>query len=371
LEVASPGPHPPTTVPVDTYVPFEQQQENSGPVLSAFDEGPERLSPSADLKSAVEAGPLPITASEPIADAEAQLPAAGAPPGAPVAVPATPAPPRPSTFTIMLLGDDRDEPGKGTWRTDVMALVVIQPETKTSAVLAIPRDLYVNIPDHEPDRINTVDFLGHYTKYPGDGPALLNRTLQENFGFGFDRYVRIDFTGFVNVVDTLGGIDVDVDCPLEEVFADKAFPGGRLLKISAGLQHMDGATALMFVRQRHDNGDTDRSRRQFKVLMALREKALKMDTIPLIPKLWTSYRASVQTDLSLTEAIKFAGWLYDFDADNIRGRIIDQTMATPWTTPKGAWVLLPDRQKIADAYQTLLTGPRLLDAGHRTSRCPQ
>jgi LCP family protein required for cell wall assembly len=279
-------------------------------------------------------------------------------------------PARPQTFNVVLLGTDRNETGKGTWRTDVMALVALDPETQVAGVLAIPRDLWVNIPDHEPDRINTVDFLGHYTKYAGDGQALLNRTLHENFGFGFDRFIRIDFNGFSQVVDELGGIDVVVDCPLEERFSDPVLPEGRLLKVTPGLQHMDGPTALLYVRQRHDNGDSDRSRRQFKVLMALREKALKLDTLPLLPKLWTTYRANVQTDLSVPEILQLARWMVDFKTENLRGRIIDQTLADPWTTPKGAWVLLPRVDQIKSAYNDLLTAPSLADAGHRAN-CPK
>ena len=269
----------------------------------------------------------------------------------------------------MLLGSDRNQPGKGTWRTDVMALVVIEPESRVTGVLALPRDLYVDIPGHEPGRINTVDYLGEYTKYPGGGSALLNRTLQDNFGFGFDRFIRVDFAGFVDVVDTLGGIDVDVDCPLEEYFADPAYPAGRLLQLDAGLHHLDGSTALMFVRQRHENGDTDRSRRQFKVLMGLRDKALTFDTLPLIPRLFSSYRATVQTDLSILEAFELGRWFYDWKTENIRGRIVDQTMASQWTTPKGAWVLLPDREKVLRAYDTLLAAPRLMDVSVRAGRC--
>ncbi len=133
---------------------------------------------------------------------------------------------------------------------------------------------------------------------------------------------------------------------------------------------MDGHTALLYVRQRHDNGDTDRSRRQFKVLMALRDKALKLDTLPLLPKLWTTYRANVQTDLSMTEILQLARWMADFQTTSLHGRIIDQTLADPWTTPKGAWVLLPHVDQIKAAYRDLLSAPNVIDAGHRT-RCPK
>ena len=262
-------------------------------------------------------------------------------------------------------------PGKGTWRTDVMALTVIDKDSGQVGVLAIPRDLYVDIPDHDPERINTVDFLGHYTKYPGGGPALLNRTLQENFGFGFDRYIRVDFAGFVDLIDILGGIEVDVDCAFEELFADPELPGGRLLKVSPGRQQMDGHTALLYVRIRHGTTDTDRSRRQLKVLMAIREKALQLNSILLIPQLWNNYRTTVQTDLSLAETLDLARLAYEFDPDNMHGQVIDQSMTTQGRTAERAWILIPDRRKIREAYDRLLTAPRLIEAGRRKGRCPK
>lgn len=282
---------------------------------------------------------------------------------------ASPTPTRDS-FNIILLGSDRNIPGKGTWRTDVMALTVIDRETREVGVLAIPRDLYVSIPGHKPERINTVDFLGHYTKYPGGGPALLNETLQQNFGFGFDRFIRVDFAGFVELVDILGGIDVMVDCAFEELFADPDLPGGRLLSVSPGLQHMDGYTALLYVRVRHGTTDTDRSRRQFKVLMAIWDRALQLNTILLLPQLWNNYHTTIQTDLSLIEALDLARVAYEFEPGNMHGRVIDQTMATAGRTAEKAWILIPDQRRIREAYAGLLAAPSLMDAGQRVGRCP-
>ncbi len=308
-------------------------------------------------------------------------PPVGATPGitiviAPLPTPtATPSPtpsptPTRTTFNLILLGSDRNIPGKGTWRTDVMALTVIDRETREVGVLAIPRDLYVSIPGHPPERLNTVDFLGHYTKYPGGGPALLDRTLRQNFGFGFDRYIRVDFTGFVELIDLLGGIDVEVDCPFEERFADPEVPGGRLLKLDAGWQHLDGHTALMYVRSRLTTNDWDRSRRQFKVLMALREKLLKLDTLLLIPQLWDNYRVTVQTDLSLGEALDLARLAYEFDVNDIHGQVIDASMTIPARTAMKSWVLLPEHSKIKQAYDQLFSAPSLIEAGRHRGKCP-
>jgi len=251
-----------------------------------------------------------------------------------------------------------------------MALTVIDRETREVGVLAMPRDLYVSIPGHPPERLNTVDFLGHYTKYPGGGPALLDRTLRQNFGFGFDRFIRVDFTGFVELIDIVGGIDVEVDCPFEERFADPEVPGGRLLKLEAGQQHLDGHTALMYVRSRLSTSDLDRSRRQFKVLMALREKLLQLDTLLLIPQLWNNYRVTVQTDLSLGEALDLARLAYEFDAKDIHGQVIDTSMTIPGRTAMKSWVLLPEPSKIKRAYDELFSAPSLIEAGRHRGKCP-
>ena len=133
---------------------------------------------------------------------------------------------------------------------------------------------------------------------------------------------------------------------------------------------MDGHTALLYVRLRHGTTDTDRSRRQFKVLMAIRDKALQLNTILLLPQLWNNYHTTIQTDLSLIEALDLARVAYEFQPGNMHGRVIDQTMATPGRTAQKAWILIPDHRRIREAYNNLMTAPSLMEAGQRVGRCP-
>ena len=116
----------------------------------------------------------------------------------------TPVPMGPGVLHIMLLGTDRRPPDDG-WRTDTMILVSVDPEERIVSMVSIPRDLYVAIPGHGKTRLNLADNIGEAEHYPGGGPALLRRMLEENLGLTFDRYVRIDFQGFVEMIDLLGG----------------------------------------------------------------------------------------------------------------------------------------------------------------------
>jgi LCP family protein required for cell wall assembly len=227
-----------------------------------------------------------------------------------------------------------------------------------AAVLSLPRDLYVNIPTRGGDRLNIADFWGEYTKYQGGGPALLKRVIAENFGIRVDKYARVDFEGFKRIIDTLGGIDVNVPCALEDDFIDASSPTGfRHFSVEAGLQHMDGDTALMFVRQRHNTGDVSRALRQQRVVSALRARALSPDIVPKIPALYQQLQDSVQTDFGTIDLPGLIQIGTSLRPESIRGRVIDETMWNFWTTPDGKSVLVFDKDKVRAAVDDLFNAP--------------
>ncbi len=276
------------------------------------------------------------------------------------------------TTNLLLLGTDKRKEVDGTWRTDTMIMVAINSVSDTVGVINIPRDLWVHIPAYRDEaRINIVDFLGHRTDYPGGGPALLKETIQYNLGLPIDNYARLDFEGFKQVIDTLGGITVEVDCPLEDWFIDPDSPTGfKHMKVMSGTQHMNGELALMFVRSRRRGDDWDRARRQQRVLLAVRERVLQLDILPRIPDLWRSMKGYVETDLGLSD-ILYLAWLgYQVDLEDIRGQTIDRSMARSWETPRGAQVLVPDAEKIHKALEGLFDAPPLSETS-RLYRCPQ
>jgi LCP family protein required for cell wall assembly len=136
-------------------------------------------------------------------------------PSAPQAI-ATIAPPpnvaEGERINVLLLGIDRRVDEEGPWRTDTMIVATLDPKSKTAGMLTIPRDLYVPIPapGAGENRINTANFYGDSSKYPGGGPALAKRTVEYNFAIPIHYYVVIDFDGFRKIIDALGGIDIDV-----------------------------------------------------------------------------------------------------------------------------------------------------------------
>jgi len=273
----------------------------------------------------------------------------------------TPLPVPEGVISIILLGGDR-LPGQVDWRTDTMIYVRIDPASKVVGMLSIPRDLWVHIPGYGENRLNTADYLGESTGYPGGGPALLNETLLHNLGIGFDHYVRVNFEGFKRIVDILGGIDVDVECAVELWGADPDNPGGwtQIGYVPAGMQHLDGLTALRYAQCRYNTPVFDRDLRQQKVLFAVRDRVMELGITGLVTRtleLLVTMRDMVQSDLSPTGITSLAQLVPEVPPSNVNRANIDLSMAPQWTTPEGAWVLLPDREKIAPIIMSMLDPP--------------
>lgn len=250
----------------------------------------------------------------------------------------------PTNINILLLGTDQ-RPGQINWRTDTIILLTINQTEKTVGMLTIPRDLYVNIPSIGKQRINTADFYGEYYHYPGGGPNLIKTTVEQNLGIRVHYYIRGGFDAFRKATDILGGIDVDVDCPLyEQDFYDDY--GHATLNFLPGMQTMDGVTALRYARSRYTTNDYDRGRRQRKVILAMWDKATSLNLLPKWPQLYQEMSDSIQTDLSPTELAALAYIGTQLKMDKIKSRAIDNRTTIPYTTPEGAMVLLPNAEKI-------------------------
>jgi LCP family protein required for cell wall assembly len=206
----------------------------------------------------------------------------------------------------------------------------------------VPRDLWVQIPGHASNRINTVDALGERVDHPGGGRGLLDETLRLNLGVPVHRYVRIDFAGFVRMVDAMGGVTVDVPVPLREWFPDLKAPlGRRYFTMPAGVRQMDGRTALAYCRSRMTTSDFGRSSRQQQVLLALWQKALTLDALRQVPTLWKEFQDSVSTDLSTKELLQLVYFASALEPEQVRRAQLDGTTVRGWTTAGGAQVLLP------------------------------
>lgn len=252
---------------------------------------------------------------------------------------------RTERVNLLLLGADK-RPDETIYRTDTLIVVTLDPATKTAGMLSIPRDLWVPIPGYGESRINQAFVLGEVKKYPGGGPALAMRTVQEFLGVPIHGYILVDFDGFRKLIDQIGGIDVMVEKPIDDTQYPTDDYGYQEVHIPAGLVHMDGDLALKYARVRHGSSDIDRGRRQQQVLMAARDKALRLNLLPKLPSLMATVMGTVQTDLQPGEILALAKLANQVDSESIRAAVIDYTMVVETKTPSGGDVLLPNREKI-------------------------
>ena len=259
-------------------------------------------------------------------------------------------------ITILLMGIDRRPGEPFISRTDSMMLLSYDPVTNKAAILSVPRDLYVVIPDHGRDRINTAFVYGSRGNNPAGGAALAMETVTYNLGVPIDHYILVDFSAVIQTVDGLGGVDVDV--PFE--IYDPTYPdmnyGYDPLRIPAGIQHLDGETALKYARTRHVDNDFGRAQRQQQLLFAVRDKVLEMGVTNMlrqIPFFYNQMQEGVRTDLSIEELIQLARKVSGIPDENIQTAVLDYEYVVSYTTDAGASVLIPINEKVAPLIQTM------------------
>ena len=265
----------------------------------------------------------------------------------------------------MLLGSDRYSDASG-WRTDVIIIVSINPDGPSAAMLSIPRDLYVWVPEWKMSKINTVDSRGERVGYPDGGPGLLKQTLLYNLGIPVHYYARVDFDGFMRIVDTMGGLEVPVTCEITEwrlkspELDQEVEENWELYTLDQRVHHLDGDLALWYSRSRLRSSDFDRSRRQQQILRAMISKALNTDIIPQIPQLWGDFADTIETDLGLGEILQLAAIAPKLDFNKIKGQFISGDAVRVWTTPNTkAYVLLPQYERISEIVADVFEPPSL------------
>ncbi len=267
----------------------------------------------------------------------------------------------PGRMNILIVGmDGRSANYDRAARADALTVVGVNFGDRTAQVLSIPRDLWVQIPAYgdQPtveNRINTAYALGQQYGYPGGGAAFEAYAISQILGLRIDRTVVLNFSVFENTVDTIGGVDIEV----KRAISDPKYPddeGGTLvLEIPAGLVHMDGRTALMYARTRHQDSDFGRMRRQQQVMMAVRDKLLTPETLVVLPSLAQLIYQSVRTDLTLEEVGLLGCVGPQISADAITRIVIDQKAVEPLNA-NGAQVLKPRMDVILPLLEAFSTG---------------
>src|SRR5215207_10512151 len=230
-------------------------------------------------------------------------------------------------MNVLVLGVDKRPPDSkeqkvdGT-RTDTIMLVRLVPGTGQVKLLSVPRDLLIEIEPGVKDRINAAYFYGGVEQTIG--------ALENYAEVPIDHYAIVDFEGFSEVVDAMGGVEVDV----EDEFPSR-------WRMGNGLQNLDGRNALLYARYRGTaGGDLDRIERQQELVAALRSKALRWNTVTKVPEIVGVLMRNVETNVGPVEAVSLGRALVMHDG---QGRIYTaQLRGTPTTLPNGDQVLLPD-----------------------------
>lgn len=260
-----------------------------------------------------------------------------------------------SRINILLLGLDYTEeraikePGPNM--SDTMILVTIDPMTKTLGALSIRRDLWVNVPGHDYNKINKAYWWGEVDNLPGVGGAgLAMKTVEEFLGVPINFYARVDFNTFVRLVDEVGGVPINVT---ERMLIDPNHTGSPFW-LEPGLAVMPGNYLLEYARNRSTSGgDVDRGHRQMELVTSLFQKIVSLNMMPQLisraPALYQELSSGVQTNMTLGQAIQLGLLFVQIPQSNFKTYNITYDHASPemiWTASGEQYVLRPFMDKI-------------------------
>lgn len=271
-------------------------------------------------------------------------------------------------INILVVGlDRRPRDGDIPSRTDTVFIVTVDPKTKSAGILGIPRDGAVEIPlragGSYTDRINTVYVKGESEDYPDGGIGLLKDVIYNNFNVEIHKHVLVDFEGFIDLVDAIGGIDVDVpDYVYDPYYSWTELPGDYdPQEFEEGRQHMDGRTALAYSRIRFSSDDLDRIQRQQRVIFAAVEKGKSLNVLKNARDLWSKYNDAIETDISDGQVLGYADAANQVK-DNISAVSLGDA-TVPFTGPGGAAWQWFDWATVDEIVQALFEDREPLDPG--------
>jgi len=266
-------------------------------------------------------------------------------------------------INILLLGSDTD--GKNSAplaQTDIV--VTIDPTTKYVGMLSIPRDLWINVPGFGMHKLDEAFGLGWQYQNPADpnatpfenAAAVSKLTIEQDFGIPINYYAWVGLNGFIKVIDTAGGIDINALHPmLDDVYPNDinspdAYAYKRLY-IVPGPQHMDGIQALEYVRTRHSDlvGDFGRSERQQQVLSQLKTKLDTPGIVNELPALAQDMDGYVKTDMTLSDLVNLVTYARGLDPNKVDHLVLSPPYSTSFTAPNGEAAFQPVCSQIQPA----------------------
>lgn len=245
-----------------------------------------------------------------------------------------------TNFLILGKGGKQHE---GANLTDTILVASLNDNEKTVSLLSIPRDLYVQDTIVGSSKINAV-YPYALLEYEDEEKAL-NHTIskvEEILNLDIHYYFQIDFTGFIELIDALGGVTVNVDQAIYDPYYPKdGTPYTETFSIDAGIQELDGETALKYARSRKTTSDFDRSRRQQQILFAVKEKALETKIIfnkDKIRELLLTLDDNISTNVTSKEILTLGSMASDYKTDDIQRRVITDSLYQC-----GGFLFTPDR----------------------------
>jgi LCP family protein required for cell wall assembly len=282
----------------------------------------------------------------------------------------TPAPTLPpwdgkERLSVLLVGSDQ-RAGQGTFNTDTLIVATVDPETGQVAMFQVPRDMVdVPVPANARSvwgrvyrgKINSWYMQNRKRSDLWAGKSdttrgfnALKALLGELYGLDIRYYVMVNFDGFRKVVNTLGGVQVNVQMPVYESTYPVA--GGKLarLYIPAGPQHMTGTEALRYARSRHRSSDFDRGRRQQRVLLSIREQANPQAILANLPELVDALKDSIKTDIRTKDLPELLSLAERVNTEDVRSFVFSPSFyATEYLNSDRGYIITPKVSRIRRA----------------------
>ena len=201
---------------------------------------------------------------------------------------------------IVVMGVDSRDGDEG--RSDTLFVVMLDTVNHQTSLLSIPRDTLVQIPRHGWDKANHA--------YAYGGHKTTQQMVEQFLGIQVNNYILIDFKGFKQVVDAIGGVDINVE---KEMHYSDPYDssGGLKINLHKGMQHLDGEKAMEYVRYRDEEGDIGRIRRQQKFVAAVYDKVTSANILLKVPGLIKQITMMIKTDMDITDMGKLAKAMYN------------------------------------------------------------
>jgi LCP family protein required for cell wall assembly len=243
--------------------------------------------------------------------------------------------------SVLLVGADQ-RPEQKKFSTDTIIVASVDPETKRTSLLSIPRDTRVALSGHDYVKINEI--------VAKKDLAALQKTVKELTGEEIKGYIQTNFQGFKKIIDTLGGITVDVE---KDMYYETGDIEDGYIDLHKGLQRLDGDKALQYARFRHDAlADISRTARQQVVLKAVAKEMFKLSTIPKLPFLIPQMLNAIHTNLSSKDIFILAKVAVGFESSNV----VSQTLPGSFLDVDGVSYWKVDPVEVKKVVRNLFQG---------------